>query len=632
MSTPRFSLVLTVLLGALALADRLPAQETLLVLQASKEFPRISEGDLIELKDGLWCVVYTRFTSGGADDSAADLVVQTSGDGGKTWSPPKILLPNEGKCNVMSVTLRRLTSGELLLFYLRKDSEADACNLFVRRSTDEFQTLGEPVRVTTLDGYHVVNNDRVLELSTGRLIVPAALHTGFDPATKKVTPFVGQGVPLVYYSDDGGKTWRRDETPVPPTNQRKLVLQEPGAVELRDGRVWMYMRSRHGSQHGCYSTDGGLHWSEPKPTALTSPCSPAAIERCPWTGELVCVWNDYRGGHPFTPPKRTPLCLATSKDEGQTWSKSIVLEDKPGGCFCYPSLTWVKDRLVVSYTEFSRFKVVSLTKDRLAEQLAAAQVPKIRAPSPRAAFIPETIDYGRSYINTKANWNSPRFWVESRLVISDPAKKTTRTYYQCGSCKSENTCPPRNLFHTDNYDFLPVFGDTDCVIFRRTVNVRGEYRSVRPVAEAWGGTTPALRTFQGKVLANVREISAAMTAGMPLVTQTELRDEKTGRTAVIECPVKTINWIRDKGEWQVDTGPVLLPDLTAPPEQWSRKLRLAYVAFNAFDWAELIVEEPTPVLQAGKEVAKVHHYMGQVQTKARNVVLCQELEAPPGGK
>jgi hypothetical protein len=142
----------------------------------------------------------------------------------------------------------------------------------------------------------------------------------------------------------------------------------------------------------------------------------------------------------------------------------------------------------------------------------------------------------------------------------------------------------------------------------------------------WGGTNPAVRTFKGKVLANVKEISAAMTAGKPLVTQTELRDEKTGYTAVIECPVKTINWNRDTGDWQVDTGPVLLPDLTVPLAQWSQKLRLAYVAFNAFDWAEFIVEEPAPVIQASKEVARVHHYMGQVQTKARNVVLSQELE------
>ena len=618
-------LAIAAILSAFAMPGLSPGKETLLVLEASKGVPRISEGDLIELKDGRLCVVYSRFTGGGDDESKADLAVQTSSDAGKTWTPAKILVRNEGKCNVMSVTLRRLKSGEILLFYLRKDSAADACNLFVRRSTDEMQTLSEAVRCTLLDGYHVVNNDRVAELSTGRLIVPAALHTGFDPATKKVTPFVGQGVPLVYYSDDAGRTWKRDETPITPAKQRKLTLQEPGAVELKGGRLWMYMRTGHGSQYGCYSTDGGMRWTEPKPTALASPCSPATIKRSPWTGELVCVWNDYRGGHPFTPPRRTPLCLAVSRDEGQTWSKSVVLEDDPRGCFCYISMTWVKDRLLLTYGEFNRWKVVALPKDWLAEQLAAAQTAKPAGPP--VALLPDALDYGRCYFNSTARWNSPRFWVESRLQITDPATKTVRAYYQCGSCKSEHTIPPRNLFHADNYDFLPVFGDADCVVFRRPVSVREGYRSVLPVANAWGGVVPSLRRLKGRVLSTTREVSAAMTAGHPLVGQVELRDEKTGRTAVIECPVKTINWIRDTDQWQIDTGPVLLPDLSVPPDQWSQKLRLAFVAFNAFDWAEFIVEEPTPVLQGGKEVAKVHHYSVQVQTKARTALLAQEPDA-----
>ena len=52
-----------------------PAMETLLLLKASKDVPRISEGDLVELADGRLAVVYTRFTGGGGDESAADLAI-----------------------------------------------------------------------------------------------------------------------------------------------------------------------------------------------------------------------------------------------------------------------------------------------------------------------------------------------------------------------------------------------------------------------------------------------------------------------------------------------------------------------------------------------------------------------------
>jgi NCAIR mutase (PurE)-related protein len=181
-------------------------RETLLVIEPTAEQPRNSEGDIVELKDGRLCLVYTRYTGGTRDHSPADLAMRTSSDDGRTWSGDRILVPNEGKCNVMSVSIVRLKDGELLLFYLRKDERLKSCSSYVRRSADEFRTLSEPVRVTTLEGYHVVNNDRVVQLSTGRLIVPAALHTGFDETGTLVTEFTGKGIPMVYYSDDSGRT------------------------------------------------------------------------------------------------------------------------------------------------------------------------------------------------------------------------------------------------------------------------------------------------------------------------------------------------------------------------------------------------------------------------------------------
>ena len=378
---------------AIGFTPRALGIETLLVLKTSKEVPRISEGDLIELSDGRLCVVYSRFTGGGGDHEPADIAVQTSADGGRTWSPPRIVVPNEGKCNVMSVTVRRLKSGEILLFYLRKDgqtigrqgktAQTDSCLLFVRRSTDDLHTLSEPVRVTLLDGYHVVNNDRVLQCSTGRLIVPVALHTSFD-ADGKVTPAGSASVAFIYYSDDEGRTWHRGQTPITPMSERKLIVCEPGVVELKDGRLSMYLRTHYGSVFACDSSDGGLNWSEAKPISLVSPNSPFTIERSPWTGDLVCVWNDWRGDHPFRTGtgERTPLCLAVSHDDGQSWSKSVVLEDNPNGEFCYTSMTWQKDRLLLTYHDFTGlvnepqsgdFKVVALSKEWLADQLPAAQ-------------------------------------------------------------------------------------------------------------------------------------------------------------------------------------------------------------------------------------------------------------------
>jgi len=187
----------------------------------------------------------------------------------------------------------------------------------------------------------------------------------------------GWGVPFVYYSDDLGHSWQKDTTVIKSIAEPKLPgqapLQENGVVELKDGRLWMWMRTWSDYQYGCYSEDGGLSWSQPKPTTLASPGSPATIERIPWTGDLLCVWNDHSGQHPYPTEKhrnkRTPLCAAISRDERLTWSKSRVIEGNMTGWFCYTSMSFVKDRVILSYmqrdesvTKQLGLKVIALSK------------------------------------------------------------------------------------------------------------------------------------------------------------------------------------------------------------------------------------------------------------------------------
>ncbi len=319
--------------------------QTLLTIEPSKENPRNSEGDIIELKDGRLCLIYSRFTGGGDDDAAADLAMRLSSDRGRTWSNDKIVVRHTDGLNVMSVSLLRLNTGAIALVYLRKTSQED-CRPLMCLSTDEAQTWSEPtVCITDEVGYYVLNNDRAVQLQSGRLVLPVAWHQG--PGRKRDTA----GVIMCYLSDDNGKTWRRSKDSFQgyaPGGQR-ITVQEPGLVELKDGRLLMYIRTNAGSQYVCHSADGGETWSKAEPSVLTSPLSPATIKRVPWTGDLVCVWNDHSGAHPYPIGRRTPLCLALSKDEGKTWSPSRILEGNPDGWYCYTAITFLQDRMLLAY-------------------------------------------------------------------------------------------------------------------------------------------------------------------------------------------------------------------------------------------------------------------------------------------
>ena len=117
------------------------------------------------------------------------------------------------------------------------------------------------------------------------------------------------------------------------------------------------------------------------------------------------------------------------------------------------------------------------------------------------------------------------------------------------------------------------------------------------------------------------KIHAATAAALPIVTQTEIADAATGLRAVIECPTKTMNVNLPRQMYQVDTGPIVFADLSKIYQPQIDCLRLAFIAFNAPDFADFVVEQPTPVVEEGKELCKVYHYSQPFSMPAKNVLL-----------
>lgn len=235
----------------------------------------------------------------------------------------------------------------------------------------------------------------------------------------------------------------------------------------------------------------------------------------------------------------------------------------------------------------------------------------------------DILDYGRSFL--QGNWpnNRVRFWVESRTRIIDERTGRTEDYIQCASCKSEDTFATKDLFYADNYDFLPIFGPELGVVFRRKAYINPNYRSVQPVAEMWAGQTYRLQVVPpgpggARLLTTTAQIRRATDEAWPLVAQTEYANPSTGLRAILEYPIKTMNIHDARDLYQVDTGPLAFADLASRPDRLVDTLRLAFVAFNAADWADVIVEEPTPITQDGKEVTRIHHYSRRVTLKAQN--------------
>ena len=319
-------------------------QETIVrqVYPATADNPRYSEGSIIPTRTGTLLYATTEFIGGGSDFARARIVARSSTDGGRNWTGHRVLQKNIGERNVMSATLCRLATpgrhdAPIGMFYLVKNSHSDL-NVWLRVSRDDGNSFGEPILVTNQPGYHVMNNDRVAVLSSGRLLVPVASTSDVG----KENHFVSR----CFISDDQGTHWRMGKESV---DYAKRGAMEPEVVELADGRLAMFMRTQLGHLAVSYSGDRGDTWSKAEDAGIRAPEAPATIRRIPSTGDLVLIWNDTFVAGSGHGGKRTPLSLAISQDDGKSWRKVADLETSKTQTFAYTSLCFVQARAVMSY-------------------------------------------------------------------------------------------------------------------------------------------------------------------------------------------------------------------------------------------------------------------------------------------
>lgn len=341
--------------------------------------PRNTEGSFVTLKDGRILFAYTKFTGGTDDHAAAIIAGRYSSDQGVSWTPDDItLVDQEGKMNVMSVSLLRLQDDRIAMFYLLKNSAIE-CIPYLRTSSDEGVTWSKSTRCIQESAYWVLNNDRVIQTTSGRLVMPVGMH---PPRGDKYNP---RSTTVLYLSDDAGATWRRAKTELECPTDSARGFQEPGVVERKNGSLFLFIRTRLGSQYVSYSQDGGETWTPAVASGIRGPLAPASMKRIPSTGDLLLVWNDHAGvpvemradeSAPGQPEgKRTPLTVAISKDDGETWEYKQNLADDPTGWYCYTAIHFVGDHVLLAYASGGA-GLPGLSKMDLARIPIAALYPK----------------------------------------------------------------------------------------------------------------------------------------------------------------------------------------------------------------------------------------------------------------
>lgn len=308
------------------------------IAPATESNRRNTEGDIVVLRDGSLLVAWSEFYGGDSDDSSARIVTARSTDGGQAWGKRAVVQENIGQQNVMSVSLIRSKSGDILMFFGVKNGPDDL-HFHTRRSQDDAKTWSEPLRMHDEPGYFVMNNDRVIQLRDGRLLAPMAF-------TDKVWTASEAFRTLVYYSDDDGRSWTISPTKLEAPQRGAM---EPGLLEMPDGRILQIIRTQVGMIWHSYSADRGETWSEATPWTVAAPEAPSTLIHMPASDDLLLIYNpsvNVAAGHGGA---RTPLVGALSRDNGETWSPPKMIEPDPHATYAYTSATVDGDRILLTY-------------------------------------------------------------------------------------------------------------------------------------------------------------------------------------------------------------------------------------------------------------------------------------------
>ena len=153
-------------------------------------------------------------------------------------------------------------------------------------------------------------------------------------------------------SDDDGTTWTPSLPIVGPGNI------QPALLEKNNGDIVAYMRdvSEEYYIHKSFSTDSGNSWSPSEYIDIRNPNSSVEVKVLT-DGRWIMVCNDlnnFKKTERGCCDGRQRLALYISEDEGEHWTRKLVLEDdtkKPNvleerGRYHYPTLIQTRDGLL----------------------------------------------------------------------------------------------------------------------------------------------------------------------------------------------------------------------------------------------------------------------------------------------
>ncbi len=181
-------------------------------------------------------------------------------------------------------------------------------------------------------------------------------------------------------------------------------------------------------------------------------------------------------------------------------------------------------------------------------------------------------------------------------------------FHLIAPCRSEHMYLDGQLFQMPNYEFCGIFTDDDLVLLRTHWTSDQESPEIARATDRFDQVAIDRVDMHAERLFTTEDIVDATLANRRLVARTRLTDPGSGSTAVLEYPIKTMNVTTSPLQFQVDTGPIIVPRFDAAEQPPIGRFDIAHIVYCAEDRAEFILRRPHDVGQRDGRPVQVTDY------------------------
>jgi predicted neuraminidase len=297
------------------------------------EFPSCHASTIVETEPGKFLAAWF----GGRTEGNRDVKIWWSRFDGKEWSKPEIA-GQEPDTPCWNPVLF-LSKNKTLFLWYKAGPNPMSWTAFVRRSTAAGQSWSKPEQLPA--GLLGPIRAKPLQRADGTILAGTSVES------------YRAWCAWVERSKDDGKTWQRFGPIAVPNHPHGII--QPTLFETKDGTIVALCRSRGlGAICRAESKDGGELWSAARATDLPNPGSGIDVVKLA-NGDLILIYNHSKIA-------RTPLNLARSTDDGQTWKPFKTLEETLGE-FSYPAIIQGTDGLLHMTYTWNRTHIKYVTVD-----------------------------------------------------------------------------------------------------------------------------------------------------------------------------------------------------------------------------------------------------------------------------